>query len=79
MYTIYSSADKKHFEWEAETKTLPEAIKELGKWLSIRALDLDPNVTPIFKRQSLVYYIYEGKNTVEGRMVASVAIDVKRH
>lgn len=81
MFTLYSSKDKVNFEFEEQHKTLPEIVQALGKWLSIRSMNLDPNIGKDNKWPNPIketWYIFEGKNNIDGRLVGSAAIDIKR-
>lgn len=70
-YTVYSSRDRVNFEWEAGGKNIPEAVQELGKWLNILAMRLDPNLAKEEKWPAALkehWYIFEGKNNIDGKM-----------
>lgn len=82
MYTLYSSKDKINFEFEEQNKSLPESIKALGKWLAIRAMNIDENIAKDNRWSNPIreyWFIFEGTNNIDGKLVGSAFIDIKRH
>ncbi len=85
MYTLFTSKNNSKLSFEAQEETLPGIINELGKWLGIQVMYIDPNVAadnkasaqqvvPQSKRQ---WYIFEGKDTVDGKLIATATLSIK--
>lgn len=82
MYTLYSSTDKINFDFEEQNNTLPETIKALGKWLAIRAMNIDEAVAKDNRWPEIIkehWFIFEGPNNIDGKLIGSTYIEVKRN
>lgn len=76
-YNIYQTKDKKDFEWMDGENTEIQARATLSKLID-RVVDPDPNEAT-FKNESLILYIFKGKDNVSGKMVFSVTLTIKNY